>query len=88
MNSPVTGGLRNVVRGRARYTIAISSTVKPILCICIVRKGSRDPVAETSHCTLKTKILITEFKTLGHGYRQIWIVRMSTIYIVLFMLAQ
>lgn len=55
-----------------------------MLCICIVRKGSRDPVAETSHFTLKTKISITELQTLGHGHRQIWIVRMSTIYIVLF----
>lgn len=43
--SPVTGGLRNVVSGSARYTMAISSTVKPILCMWIVRNGSKDALA-------------------------------------------
>lgn len=45
MNIPVTGGARNVVNGNAKYMQAISSTVNPILCICMVRKGTNEEVA-------------------------------------------
>jgi hypothetical protein len=42
---PVIGGLRNVVSGSAKYTIEISSTVRPMLCIWMVRYGNKEAVA-------------------------------------------
>ena len=42
---PVIGGLRNVVSGSAKYTIEISSTVSPMLCMWMVRYGNKEAVA-------------------------------------------
>lgn len=50
---PVIGGLKNVVNGSARQIIAISSIVKPILCMCMVKYGSNDDVATRKK--MKTK---------------------------------
>jgi hypothetical protein len=41
----VIGGLRNVVSGSAKYTIEISSTVSPMLCMWMVRYGNKEAVA-------------------------------------------
>lgn len=48
---PVKGGLKNVVNGSAKYMIAISSIVSPILCIWIVKYGKSDDVAENTENT-------------------------------------
>jgi hypothetical protein len=42
----VIGGLRNVVNGSAKYTIEISSTVRPMLCMWMVRYGNKEAVAK------------------------------------------